>query len=67
MSQYHKLYTPDDSAIAFIDHQPANRSEESSMKPVANLILQAQAFLTAGRENRLLWLQAGKPTPIGVR
>ncbi len=22
MSQYHKLYTPDDSAVVFIDHQP---------------------------------------------
>src|ERR1700736_2184922 len=22
MSQYHKLYTPEDTAIAFIDHQP---------------------------------------------
>jgi nicotinamidase-related amidase len=22
MTQYHKLYTPEDSAIAFIDHQP---------------------------------------------
>ena len=22
MSQYHKLYTPEDSAIVFIDHQP---------------------------------------------
>ena len=22
MSQYHKLYTPHDSAVVFIDHQP---------------------------------------------
>lgn len=22
MNQYHKLYTPEDSAIVFIDHQP---------------------------------------------
>src|SRR6202522_54510 len=22
MSQYHKLYTPEDSAVVFIDHQP---------------------------------------------
>ena len=22
MSQYHKLYTPQDSAVVFIDHQP---------------------------------------------
>jgi len=22
MNQYHKLYTPEDSAVVFIDHQP---------------------------------------------
>ena len=39
MSNYHKLYTPEDSAVVFIDHQPrmlfgvanAGRAEEGAL------------------------------------
>jgi len=50
MSQYHKLYTPEDSAVVFIDHQPqmtfgvANIDRASLMNNVTLLAKAAKEF-----------------------
>jgi nicotinamidase-related amidase len=50
MNQYHKLYTPEDSAIVFIDHQPqmlfgvANMDRASLINNVTLLARVAKEF-----------------------
>jgi nicotinamidase-related amidase len=70
MSNYHKLYTPADSAVVFIDHQPqmlfgvANADRATLINNVTLLAKVAKeykvpAVLTAvgGRDRILQWLR----------
>ena len=55
MSQYHKLYTPQDSAVVFIDHQPqmtfgvANIDRASLINNVTLLAKVAKEFNKADK------------------
>lgn len=64
MSNYHKLYTPQDSAVVFIDHQPqmtfgvANTDRATLINNVTLLAKAAKEFnvpavLTRRRDRRL--------------
>ena len=64
MSQYHKLYTPEDSVVVFIDHQPqmtfgvASIDRASLINNVTLLAKVAKEFevpvVLTGRRNRIL-------------
>src|ERR1700760_642744 len=52
MSNYHKLYTPQDSAVVFIDHQPQMTFGVASMDRAA-LINNVTLLAKAAREFRV--------------
>ena len=72
MNQYHKLYTPQDSAVVFIDQQPqmtfgmASADRATMINNVTLLAKVAKEFLTqiGVPEERLMTISYGQERPV---